>query len=261
MSIKNFFVGRKFLQPLFERLFRMSLRGMNYGLGGIISTSGEENLIKMVRHKLDQLQIQNKIVFDVGANNGQYADVILNIFDRDVQLYCFEPSAYSFQELKKKHGNNNYVELVPSGLGSTAEKRKLYFDSEGSGWASVFERKGTQFNHDLSRTEEIEIITLDEFCKSKSINRIHFLKADVEGFELEIFKGASQMLANIDFIQFEFSFANYNSKTYLLDFFELLSGFRIFRILKNGIQEIEYDPRYEILMTTNYLAVNKKITI
>jgi len=259
MKTKEFFIGRKVLQPFFERLFKLSLRGMNYGLGGMISTSGEENLIKHVKHKLDELQTQHKIVFDIGANTGQYADVVLSAFGKDIQLFCFEPSAFSFHELKNRHGNNDSVKLVPYGFGSVAEKRKLYYDIEGSGWASVYERKDTGFNHPLSQSEEIDIITLDDYCAKNGIKRINFLKADVEGFELEIFKGAKNMLPNIDFIQFEFSFANFNSRTYLFEFFQILSDFSIYRVLRDGIQEIKYDPRYEILMTTNYLAINKRI--
>ncbi len=244
---------------MFERLFKLSLRGMNYGLGGMLSTSGEKELLKMVSQQLDLLGKSNKVLFDVGANHGQYTDLLLDTFSGTDRIVCFEPSRHSFKELSARHGQKANVELVPYGLGSKTENRNLFYDVEGSGWASVFERKDTGFNHPLTHSEEISIITLDDFCAAKQINEINFLKADVEGFELEIFRGATNILPNIDFIQFEFSYANLNSRTYLLEFFEILSDFRIHRVLRDGIQEIVYDPRYEILMTTNYLAINKKI--
>lgn len=259
MSIKEYFVGRKILQPIFERLFKLSLRGMNYGLGGMLSTSGEKELVKMISRQLDIRENDDKVLFDVGANDGQYTDLLLNTFSRNDKIVCFEPSFHSFKELTAKHGEKTNVELVPYGLGSKTEKRNLFYDVEGSGWASVFERKDTGFNHPLTQSEEINIVTLDDFCASKGIKKINFLKADVEGFELEVFKGAKNMLPNIDFIQFEFSYANFNSKTYLFEFFEILSDFKIHRVLKDGIHEIKYDPRYEVLMTTNYLAINKRI--
>lgn len=261
MLIKTLLVGRKILQPIFERLFRISLRGMNYGLGGIIRTSGEINLISILRVRLHELGREKKVLFDIGANDGHYTKILINEFSKHDQIYCFEPSQFSFNDLVKNFGSSKNVELVNLGLGSKKEKRMLYFDHEGSGWASVFERKDTGFNHHLNKSEEISIVTLDEYCKEKNIETIDFLKADVEGFELEIFKGAKNMLPHINFIQFEFSLANYNSKTYLFDFFELLSDFKIYRVLQNGVYEIKYDPRYEVLMTTNYLAVNNKIAL
>lgn len=259
MKLKEYFVGRKFLQPFFERLYRISLRGMNYGLGGIITSSGEENLIRTVKQWLSKSGISSCIVFDVGANNGDYAKALRVEFPPEDVIYCFEPSHHSFQALRRNLEGYTNIELIGKGLGVVAERRKLFFDTEGSGWASVFERHETGFNHVLNESEEIEIIVLDEFCASQGIDRIHFIKMDVEGFELEILRGSVRMLPKIDFIQFEFSFANYNSKTYLYDFFQILSDFRIYRVLKDGLEEIEYDPRYEVLMTTNYLAVNKRL--
>ncbi|UII29470.1 FkbM family methyltransferase [Fulvivirga maritima] len=158
-------------------------------------------------------------------------------------------------------GNINEVHLQNLGLGANKERRKLYFDTEGSGWASVFERMDTGFNQKLDKSEEITLTSLDDFCYENDIRQIDFLKADVEGFELEVFHGSKNMLPYIYFIQFEFSFANYNSKTYLKDFFELLADFDIYRVINDGISKIDYDPRYEILLTSNYLAVNKKLNI
>jgi len=261
MLVKKLFVGRKILQPLFERLYRISLRGMNYGLGGIIDSSGEINLIRSVKKRLDNLSKEKKIVFDIGANDGTYTELLHSKFSNNDIIYCFEPSKYSFEQLEKRCSDFKNTTLLNFGLGSKEEKRLLYYDLEGSGWASVFAREDTGFNHHLNQSEEINIITLDEFCKERKIEKIDFLKADVEGFELEIFKGSLQMLPHIKFIQFEFSFANYNSRTYLYEFFQILSDFKIYRVLKDGIHEIKYDPRYEVLMTTNYLAVNNEITL
>lgn len=259
MFIKEFFVGNKFLQRIFERLYRLSLRGMHYGLGGMISTSGEKHVMAEVNTRLNDQNVSEKIVFDVGANHGQYTTELLEIFDKKTTVYCFEPSGYSFKKLEELLGNVSNVELIPYGLGSTSEHRRLFYDVEGSGWASVFERRDTGFNHPLHESEEIRLTTLDQFCASRGIETIHFLKADVEGFELSVLQGARQMLPNIQYIQFEFSFANYNSKTYLFDFFEMLTDFEIYRVLRNGLWPITYDPRYEVLMTTNYLAVNKRM--
>jgi len=258
-EIKNHLLGRRILQGIFERLHRVSLRGMNYGLGGMISTSGEKAIVRLVSERLNVNGVVNPILFDVGANNGLYTKILLETFSKDAFVHCFEPSEYSFEKLKAMHGLKHNVKLVRAGLGSQLEKSLLYYDIEGSGWASVYERKDTGFNRPLTNSEEIEIITLDKYCLENNINRINFLKADVEGFELEVLKGAMKMLPNIDFIQFEFSYANLNSRTYLFDFFSLLSDYKIYRVLRNGIREISYDPRYEILLTTNYLAINNRI--
>ncbi len=258
-NFKDIFVGRRILQPLFERLHRISLRGMNYGVGGITTRSGEERVVKFVKEKLNARYPNEKVIFDVGANIGQYASILAKTFSQNDKIYCFEPSKKSFNLLKTNLSQYPNIHLSQLGLGSRAENRTLFYDMAGSAWASVYQRKASHFSPDLKFEEDISITTIDSFCQEHGIKKIHFLKIDVEGFELEVLKGAATNLSNIDFIQFEFSFANYNSGTFLFDFYDLLHKFNLYRIVQNGIRKIDYDARFEIFMTTNYLAANKNL--
>ena len=42
--------------------------------------------------------------------------------------------------------------------------------------------------------ETVRILKLDDFCREHNIERIAFLKIDVEGFELEVIRGSAGML-------------------------------------------------------------------
>jgi Methyltransferase FkbM domain len=88
--------------------------------------------------------------------------------------------------------------------------------------------------------------------------KIHLLKLDVEGSEIDILRGADELLENggIDFLQFEFGGCNIDSRTYFRDFYDLLSPrFRIFRIVTDGLRAVdEYREIGEIFTTTNYLC-------
>ena len=59
-------------------------------------------------------------------------------------------------------------------------------------------------NSDLT-TETVDIVTLDEFCQTKRIDQINYLKIDTEGGDLEVLKGAANMLTEqrIDFVEVE----------------------------------------------------------
>jgi hypothetical protein len=58
-----------------------------------------------------------------------------------------------------------------------------------------------------SQSVEVPSWTLDEFCNTERIERINFLKVDVEGFELSVFRGAERLLRErrVDYICFEIS--------------------------------------------------------
>jgi hypothetical protein len=58
--------GKKSFQPLFRKLYSFSLKGLNYGIVG----SGETQTIAYVKSKLGR--ITNPVLFDVGANIGEY---------------------------------------------------------------------------------------------------------------------------------------------------------------------------------------------
>ena len=114
------------------------------------------------------------------------------------------------------------------------------------------------------RSEQVQVQTIDDFCEAKRIDRIDFLKLDVDGHELSALRGAQRMLTAglISMIQFEFGPANIYSRTYFYDFWSLLSNmYDIYRIIPKGIAPIShYGEHLETFLTTNYLALRRDFT-
>ncbi len=132
----------------------------------------------------------------------------------------------------------------------------MFSDREKSGLASLYQRQLDYFGIDFSKKETVILSTIDNYCNENKIDRIDLLKLDVEGHELKILKGASQMLAEnkISNIQVEFGGCNLDSRTYFRDFWNLLhEKFHIFYILRDSLLEIErYQETLEIFTTTNF---------
>lgn len=249
MSIKDKFVGKKALQPFFEKLYRLSLTGMNYGRGAYVELSGELFVMDYVKKN-----VKNPVVFDVGANDGQYLEYILKYFP-DAEIHSFEPSSACFKGLQKYKKQN--VHLHNLALSSENHEMTLNFDHEGAPTASVYTHDQEVTIHKSGKTETIHAVTLDSFCESNGIDKIDFLKIDVEGHELDVLKGAEKMLPKIKYIQFEFGPCSVAAKTFLHDFYKLLKDFEIYRILNDGIRKMDYDIMKEVFVTSNYLAILK----
>lgn len=250
--------GKKSYQKFFEKLFYISLKGMNYGNGSDYEKSGEKYVFEIINNVFANKEI---IIFDIGANVGSYSKALIKNIKPNFFIYAFEPMSYAANKLKDiKHENFKFYQF---GFSNCIGNTEIHFDYDGSVWASIENTGYERLNKNLNKTETIELQTIDHFMNQNSINQIDFLKIDVEGHELQAFKGAEEALKNnqIKIIQFEFGLASLHANNKLKDFFSILSNYDIYRILQDGVQKITYHEAFEIYLTTNYLAVNKSQNI
>jgi FkbM family methyltransferase len=193
-------------------------------------------------------------IFDVGANVGQTALYFNKHFPK-VNIYSFEPVKKTFDTLKSNVGHLHNVQIFQYALGSKNEKISIYLtDDPNSQTNSLIAREGK------TRTELIEVQTLDSFCHAQNIDTIDMLKTDTEGFDLEVLKGAIQKIQDrkIKFILSEATFylpdRSHTQFSPLLEFLFPL-GFRFYHMY-----ETCYDANLaKGIMYTNALFVNEKL--
>jgi FkbM family methyltransferase len=249
-------------QILLQKIHLLVLYLQNYGLSGDCDTSGELNVIKNIGKQLKNKE--NIIVFDVGANVGKYIRYWDKYVDSNIISYCFEPSNNTFQELTKNTSDIKDIHLINKGLGDKDETLTLYSNIKSNTQSSLFKRDMSHWDEDynLTNEESIKITTLDSFCSENNIEYIDFLKLDVEGYEMNMFRGANNFITNkkIGAIQFELGVASVDGKYFFKDVFYLLKdNYKIYRITPRNLFEIkQYNEQLEVFLTTNYLAVLKK---
>jgi len=255
-TIKNVLRGlisRPPTQPFFLKLLKLCHAALNYGGGQAVEDSGEIDAMRFLRGS----ENSSWVVFDVGANNGQYLAQLLKIFPNGIKAYSFEPQAECFMRLTNRFGHDTRVHLENKALGSSVSSAVLSKKADGDLEASLCSL--TSGNSDQ---EIVEVDTLDRFCESKNIQHIDFLKIDTEGWDFNVLQGADTLLkqARIRAIQFEFGDVTLGSPYHFRDFWNLLADeYRIYRLLRHGMVEITgYSPDLEIYKIANFLCVIKK---
>jgi FkbM family methyltransferase len=133
----------------------------------------------------DFLQVGDTFV-DVGANIGWLSLVGAKKAGVNGKVYAFEPVPTTFNILKSNKELNQFsqIELNQFALGNKEEVLTIYPEKENRGGASIL-------NHQSGNGVKIEVKKLDNFNINSKINVI---KIDVEGFELDVLKGALEAI-------------------------------------------------------------------
>lgn len=147
------------------------------------------------------------MVFDVGANVGQSVDRFRKSFPMSC-IHSFEPSPSTYKKLRTHCKNTPGVKTWNFGVGSTDTTLALSENSHSN--MSSFLLPGETCWGEVIKTTDVKVVSLDSFARDQQIEFIHVLKSDTQGYDFEVFKGATQLMAEnrIGLIYFEFTFSD-----------------------------------------------------
>lgn len=217
-----------------------------------METNGETLIQRVARSRPDA------VVFDVGANMGQWSRSLLMQPGHPVNLHLFEPSSYSHGRAVEALGDQASVWALA--MSSVSGRQDLLIVKEGAGVNSLVPFEGERT---ASATESVEVQTVDEFCSSYGIQTITLLKIDAEGLDLEVIRGAREMIARsqIGIIQFEYNWRWVFSRSFLrdvFDFFEDCGSYSLGKVTPKGIEFYDgWHHELETFREANYVIVRE----
>lgn len=222
-------------------------------------TNGEEHFLKEYIHSLGG----EIALFDIGANVGGYSEILIEICKRkglQYHLHLFEPTQACYSILQQKFSRNNNVLLNNVGVSDADSTSEIFYDAEKSGFASLYQRDLSSVNITMNKKETITLVRLDDYVSKLNIQKIDFLKIDIEGHELAAFRGLGTYLNSgfIKAIQFEYGGANLDSGTTLRELYHMLqgAGFQLFKIMKRHLEPRAYELKMENYQYANYVALS-----
>ena len=148
---------------------------------------------------------QEGIILDVGGGQSTTAVVFAENFPKH-SIYIFEPIQSNFQVIENSPKRTALWKIINKACGSQIGTTHINIANRVTA-SSLLDLDATQVEGDYNnvlqrqRTEIIQLTTLDSEIPIEKI--IDILKLDVQGFELEVLKGAGKILPNTKIVVLE----------------------------------------------------------
>jgi FkbM family methyltransferase len=169
---------------------------------------------------------------DVGAHIGRYSMMAAKRIGDLGRVIAIEAHPETFELLKKNMALNGLqnVTTINSVVSSQKGKVKLYLDGHDRGF-TVY----TTIMINRTKTEkflEVESNTLDNILNEKNVQRVNYVKIDVEGAELEVLNGSVNTLSSNE------------DMTLLIEVHGEANYMPLLRIFKEYNFQINYERKY-----------------
>jgi len=148
-----------------------------------------------IQYILDQVE-SGQTVFDIGAHKGGYLYHFVNKVGRSGKVYAFEPQTVLYNYLVRMKAAFKWDNVIidHKALSDINGAASLYIPANHGRPSSPGASIVSSENFGDYKTEEITTETLDSYCLKNDI-KPDFLKIDVEGNELKVFKGGMAVLS------------------------------------------------------------------
>lgn len=170
---------------------------------------------------IDQYVSPGDVALDIGANLGLVALKLGSAVGSEGAVHAFEPNPkmLNYLNVTLKENQPHSVTVHPIALGAENTQLTLRVPlGDNAGLASF-----VNVNEDFSDYQvQVPVRRLTDYLNENSINRLDFIKIDVEGFEADVFRGGMEALKTLRPKAVVFEENNYKQGDGLSDQMQLL---------------------------------------
>jgi len=172
-----------------------------------------------------------KGIIHIGAHRGEELEKYIYNGIQDIIL--FEPLSLNFKILERNASDlNANISGYQVALGNEEKLVTMYVSDNEQQSSSILKPKLHLQNHPtvgFPGTEEVEMKRLDSYLEET--DNYNFINMDVQGYELEVLKGAAETLNRIDYVYCEVNRDEvYENNAYVEELDEFLSSYNMVRV-------------------------------
>lgn len=131
---------------------------------------------------------EGDVVVDAGAFCGPFTLYASKIVGKSGKVISFEPSPRNYEMLKRNVELNDLDNVILLKKGLWSSNTFLKFNDDARESSLIFD------NRDINKIIKIPVVKLDDELKKLGINKLNFVKMDIESAEIEAIKGLKKTL-------------------------------------------------------------------
>jgi FkbM family methyltransferase len=134
-------------------------------------------------------------VFDIGANIGYYTVLMARRVGPAGIVHAFEINEKVIDLLEEnvQFANVGNVKIVKRAVAKTTGQREFFVPAAGDEAEGSLKKSE---RYEAVTTVKVPSVSLDDYIQEKQIEKVDFIKIDVEGAEYEVFEGARNLLSS-----------------------------------------------------------------
>ncbi len=136
-------------------------------------------------------QFPAPVLLDIGANIGLHSLRVARALP-SVRIAAFEPGRETFAMLDRnvaRNGLRGQIQVYPLAVAEQPGRAQFHFCSDDAYSSLVPDGR-----REVRQTYEVEVTSVDEWFPRSGLERVHFIKLDVEGGEPAVIAGARRTL-------------------------------------------------------------------
>lgn len=162
---------------------------------------------KRLRH-MRTLGFRPRCILDVGAGHGEWARLAAAIWP-EATIFGFEPNRSEQALLEKTRADLPQFRYFQAFLGPS--RGTIKYSDKGHQTSLLDVQARSQ------GSKEAPMLVIDELIARGELERPDFIKIDVQGFELEVLKGAKDTLSGVSAVLLEVNFYRFDPETPTVD--------------------------------------------
>lgn len=147
-----------------------------------------------------------RTAYDLGANAGTWS-ILAKTLVPQLTIHAFEPTPVYQQQFERNVAGLPDIQLHKAGAGAENREAIFHLSGHSSSFLSVTEQHLRMFPGEKTTGEiTVNMVRLDDYSAQHQLPLPELMKLDVEGYELEVLKGATNCMRHCHYIILEVSF-------------------------------------------------------